>query len=97
MVGFLGICISQGRENKIKKLEVYFDVHEVSGAQIIPFLCLKMEFHSLICWESDLVAPRLKSKPLVTDLDMFKDLINSNKVLINCPIIYDEEDKLSLS
>jgi len=40
----------------LQHLEVYFSVHEVSGAQIISFTYLMLEGHALTWWENDAIA-----------------------------------------
>jgi len=46
----------------LQQLEVCFSVHEVSGAQRITFVCLKLG-HALTWWESDVIARRQSNEP----------------------------------
>jgi hypothetical protein len=59
----------------LQQLEIYFGVHEVSKAHIISFVCLKLEGHALMWWESDAIAGRLWNEPLVIEWEMFKEMI----------------------
>jgi hypothetical protein len=75
----------------LQQLEVYFSVHEVSGAQRISFAHLKLEGHALTWWESDAIARRLGNEPPMIDWEVFKDMIKSHFY----PIGYEEEQKIS--
>jgi hypothetical protein len=44
-------------------MEVYFNMHEVTGKQNIYFAWLKLEGHALAWWESDAVGRALGNEP----------------------------------
>jgi hypothetical protein len=66
----------------LQELEVHFSVHEVSEAYIISFCCLKLEGHDLKWWENDAIDKRLGNELLMIKWEVFKDMIESNSILL---------------
>jgi hypothetical protein len=51
----------------LQKMEVYFNMHEVTGKKKIYFSRLKLEGHALTWWESDAVSRALGTEPPMND------------------------------
>jgi hypothetical protein len=74
----------------LQQMEVYFNVHEVTGKQKIAFSQLKLEGHALAWWESDAVGRELGNEPPLIDWEVFKDMIKAQFY----PIGYEEHQKI---
>jgi hypothetical protein len=71
-------------------MELYFNVHEVTGKQNIFFLELKLEGHALTWWESDAVSRAIGNDPPVINWEVFKNMIKSQFY----PIGYEEHQQI---
>jgi hypothetical protein len=79
-----------GMNQWLQQMELYFNMHEVTGKQKIYFARLKLEGHALTWWESGIVSRSLGNKPPVTVWEVFKDMIKSQFY----PIGYGEHQKI---
>jgi hypothetical protein len=71
-------------------MEVYFNVHKITGKKNIYFAQLNIESCSLAWWESDAVRIFLGNEPPMNNWEVFKDMIKSNFY----PIGYEEHQKI---
>ena len=65
-------------------------MHEVVKKQKIAFSQWKLEGHALAWWESDAMGRALENEPLVTNWEVFKDMIKAQFH----PIEYEENQQI---
>jgi hypothetical protein len=61
----------------LQQMEMYFNMHEVTGKQKIVFFRLKLEGNALIWLESDEVSIELGNQPPMIDWEVFNNMIKS--------------------
>jgi hypothetical protein len=74
----------------LQQMEVYFNVHKITGKQNISFAQLNIEGRALAWWESDAVIRLLGNEPPMNNWEVFKDMIKSNFY----PIGYEEHQQI---